>query len=120
MLAVAVHGHSIADVREQIVASICAEPSALKVSLEDLKDWVVLGTLRAVKDSVLEGALVEAGGTELVSGHQRRNLGREDTAVDVAGALIGAENVLSFNKYLIQLVDHATLQGAPIIELFKQ
>ena len=61
MLAVAVHGHSVANVREQVVASICAEPGALKVSLEDLEDWVVFGALGAVDNAVEEGALVEAG-----------------------------------------------------------
>ena len=61
MLAVAVHGHSVANVREQVVASICAESSALKVSLKDLEDWVVFGALGAVYNAVEEGALVEAG-----------------------------------------------------------
>ena len=63
MLAVAVHGHSVANIREQVVASICAEPGALKVSLEDLEDWVVFGALGAVYNAVKVGALVETGRT---------------------------------------------------------
>ena len=120
MLAVAVHGHSVADVREQVVATICAEPGALKVGLEDLEDWVVFGALGAVNNAVEEGALIQAGRTELISHHTRLHFRGENTRVNITGAFIGTEHLLTGEEDLIQLVDHASLQTASVIELVEQ
>ena len=115
MLAVAVLRHSVANVREQVVASICAESSALKVSLKDLEDWVVFGALSAVHNAVEEGALVEAGRSQLVCHHIRLHFRGENPWVDVAGAFIGTEHLLTGKEDLIQLVDHASLKTASVI-----
>ena len=120
MLAVAVLGHSVANVREQVVASICAESSALKVSLKDLEDWVVFGALGAVHNAVEEGALVEAGRSKLICHHIRLHFRGENPWVNVTGAFIGTEHLLTGKEDLIQLVDHASLKTASVIELFEQ
>ena len=120
MLAVAVLGHSVANVREQVVASICAESGALKVSLKDLEDWVVFGALGAVHNAVEEGALVEAGRSQLICHHIRLHFRGENPWVNVTGAFIGTEHLLTGKEDLIQLVDHSSLKTASVIELFEQ
>ena len=109
MLAVAVHGHSVANVREKVVAAICAEACALEVSLEDFEDGVVFGALGAVNNAIEEGALVKTGRSQLVCHHLVRDLRGENPGVSITGAFIGTEHLLTSKEDLIQLVDHASL-----------
>ena len=95
MLAVAIDRDAIANVREKVVAAIRTETSALPVSLQDLENWVVLGTLGTVHDTVEVGALVKPCRSELICHHFLLHFCGENARVGIAGAFIRTEHFLS-------------------------
>lgn len=61
VFAVAINGHSIAHIREEIKVPSSAEARALEVRLQDLEQGIVFAPLRARHNVRLEGALVQTG-----------------------------------------------------------
>ena len=117
MLAISIDGDSVSNVREKVVATISTEACALPISLQDLENWVVFGTLGAVHNAIEVWTLVKSCGTELICHHFLLHLRGKDTRIGIAGALIGTEHLLPGQKDLVKLVDHAALQTASIVEL---
>jgi len=64
--------------------------------------------------------LVKSSGTERVSHHLGTDLGREDSTINVARALVGAEHVLALGENGVELVDHTTLKLASFVELIEK